>query len=473
MTTDQASATKRAHPSAQERAARGKAARNETPRSSHGRWVPAANRPDPVSLLEEQAASRLPDLVPIRYGRMMVSPFTFYRGAALIMASDLAATPRSGLTAQICGDAHLSNFGVFASPERQLMFDINDFDETLPGPWEWDVKRLAASLEIAGRDRGFAPADRRAIVAAGANEYRARMHQAARMRNLDVWYAHIEIEQLLELIKDRGTSKQRAKTKATIAKARTRDSMQAFAKLTHEVDGRRRIIADPPLITPIEDVVASSTGGTGEEELRGLIRSYRRTLETDRRVLLEGFEYLHAARKVVGVGSVGTRAWILLLQGRDAGDPLFLQAKEAQESVLERFVGKSRYSSCGQRVVAGQRLMQAASDIFLGWQSATGTDGQSRDFYVRQLRDWKGSADIDNMAANGMEVYARICGATLARAHARSGDRIAIASYLGTSDTFDRAIADFATAYADQNERDHQALVDAVGSGRLIAQTGV
>jgi uncharacterized protein (DUF2252 family) len=299
------------------------------------------------------------------------------------------------------------------------------------------------------------------------------MHQAARMRNLDVWYAHIEIEQLLELIKDRGTSKQRAKTKATIAKARTRDSMQAFAKLTHEVDGRRRIIADPPLITPIEDVVASSTGGTGEEELRGLIRSYRRTLETDRRVLLEGFEYLHAARKVVGVGSVGTRAWILLLQGRDAGDPLFLQAKEAQESVLERFVGKSRYSSCGQRVVAGQRLMQAASDIFLGWQSATGTDGQSRDFYVRQLRDWKGSADIDNMAANGMEVYARICGATLARAHARSGDRIAIASYLGTSDTFDRAIADFATAYADQNERDHQALVDAVGSGRLIAQTGV
>jgi uncharacterized protein (DUF2252 family) len=249
--------------------------------------------------------------------------------------------------------------------------------------------------------------------------------------------------------------------------------MQAFAKLTHEVDGRRRIIADPPLITPIEDVVASSTGGTGEEELRGLIRSYRRTLETDRRVLLEGFEYLHAARKVVGVGSVGTRAWILLLQGRDAGDPLFLQAKEAQESVLERFVGKSRYSSCGQRVVAGQRLMQAASDIFLGWQSATGTDGQSRDFYVRQLRDWKGSADIDNMAANGMEVYARICGATLARAHARSGDRIAIASYLGTSDTFDRAIADFATAYADQNERDHQALVDAVGSGRLIAQTGV
>jgi uncharacterized protein (DUF2252 family) len=456
-----------------ERVARGKAARNVTPRSSHGRWEPATNRPDPVSLLEEQAESRVPELVPIRYGRMMVSPFTFYRGAALIMASDLAATPRSGLRTQICGDAHLSNFGIFASPERQLVFDINDFDETLPGPWEWDVKRLAASFEIAGRDRGFAPADRRAVVTAGVAEYRARMQQLAAARDLDVWYARIEVAELFKLLKSGATSKQRAKAKATIAKARTRDSMQAFSKLTHEVDGQRRIVADPPLITPIEDLAtAAGDPRTSEAELRTLIRSYRRTLETDRRVLLEGFDYVHAARKVVGVGSVGTRAWIVLLQGRDAHDPLLLQAKEAQESVLERFVGKSQYRNCGQRVVAGQRLMQAASDIFLGWQRVTGLDDRVRDFYVRQLHDWKGSADVDTMAPSMMTTYSRICGATLARAHARSGDRIAIASYLGTADTFDRAIADFARVYADQNERDYQALVDAVGSGRVIAQTG-
>jgi uncharacterized protein (DUF2252 family) len=354
------------------------------------------------------------------------------------------------------------------------MFDINDFDETLPGPWEWDVKRLAASFEIAGRDRGFTPAERRAIVTAGVAEYRTRMRQLAAARNLDVWYAHIEVEKMLKVLKGSATSKQRAKVKASLAKARTRDSMQAFSKLTHEVDGSRRIIADPPLITPIEDLVA----GAGEQrelepELRALLRSYRRTLETDRRELLEQFQYLHAARKVVGVGSVGTRAWILLLQGRDGQDPLFLQAKEAQESVLERFVGKSRYRNCGQRVVAGQRLMQAASDIFLGWQRATGVDGQLRDFYVRQLRDWKGSADVDTMESSGMALYARMCGATLARAHARSGDRIAIASYLGTGDIFDRAIADFSVSYADQNERDYQALVDAVGSGRLVAETGL
>jgi uncharacterized protein (DUF2252 family) len=467
-------ARKIAHLSPEERVARGKAARNDVPRSSHGRWEPAENRPDPVSLLEEQGSSRVLELVPVRYGRMMVSPFTFYRGAALIMAADLAATPRSGLNTQICGDAHLSNFGVFASPERQAMFDINDFDETLPGPWEWDVKRLAASFEIAGRDRGFDPADRRAIVLAGTAEYRARMGQAAAMRNLDVWYAHIEAENLLAQLKNSATKKQRAKAKASLAKARTRDSMQAFSKLTHEVDGQRRIIADPPLIVPIEDVAAAAPQPVPfEDELRGLIRSYRRTLETDRRVLLEDFEYVHAARKVVGVGSVGTRAWILLLLGRDHSDPLFLQAKEAQESVLERFVGKSSYSNHGQRVVAGQRLMQAASDIFLGWQRVTGFDGQVRDFYLRQLRDWKGSAEVDTMSASLMTVYSRVCGATLARAHARSGDRIAIASYLGTTDTFDRAIADFATAYADQNERDYQVMVDAVNSGRLEAQTGL
>jgi len=366
------------------------------------------------------------------------------------------------------------NFGVFASPERQMLFDINDFDETLPGPWEWDVKRLAASFEVAGRDRGFTPAQRRGIVMAGVAEYRRWMRQAAQLRNLDVWYAHIEVEALFEQLRKVATAKQQAKAQANLAKARTRDSMQAFSKLTHEVGGERRIDADPPLIVPIEDLMpAGAEREQVEGELRGLIRSYRRTLQTDRRHLLEDFDYVHAARKVVGVGSVGTRAWILLLLGRDGGDPLFLQAKEAQESVLERFVGKSQHANHGQRVVAGQHLMQAASDIFLGWQRVTGFDGQVRDFYLRQLRDWKGSADVDTMAASLMTLYARICGAALARAHARSGDRIAIASYLGTSDAFDRAIADFSTAYADQNERDYQTLVDAVSTGRLSAQTGL
>jgi uncharacterized protein (DUF2252 family) len=454
--------------------ARGKAARNEVPRSRHGEWKPAEGRPDPIALLEEQATSRVPELVPIRYGRMMVSPFTFYRGAALIMASDLAATPRSGLITQLCGDAHLSNFGVFASPERRLLFDINDFDETNPGPWEWDVKRLAASFEIAARDRGFAQADRRSIVIAGVEEYRSRMRQAAQARNLDVWYAHIEVEALFNQIAAGATAKQQAKAKANVAKARTRDSMQAFSKLTTLVDGERRIVADAPLVMPLEDLIpAGSEREAFELELQGLIRSYRSTLETDRRHLLEDFRYVHAARKVVGVGSVGTRAWILLMLGRDDADPLFLQAKEAQESVLERFTGKSKYSNHGRRVVAGQRLMQAASDIFLGWQRVTGLDGQVRDFYLRQLRDWKGSADVDTMAASLMALYARVCGATLARAHARSGDRIAMAAYLGASDSFDRAIADFSAAYADQNERDYQALVDAVSSGRLEAQTGL
>ncbi len=462
-----------ARPAPEERVARGRAARSECPRSSHGRWEPAADRPDPVALLQEQAASRVPELVPLRYGRMLVSPFTFYRGAALIMASDLASTPRSGLRTQICGDAHLSNFGVFASPERQLMFDINDFDETLPGPWEWDVKRLGASFEIAGRDRGFAPDSRRAVVEAGVHEYRTRMGRFAAARNLDVWYAHIEISRVLADLESTVTKKQRAKARANVAKARTRDSMQAFAKLTHEVDGERRIVSDPPLVVPVEDLLPAGADREGvEEALRGLLRSYRRTLETDRRELLESFDYVHAARKVVGVGSVGTRAWILLLLGRDDQDPLFLQAKEAQESVLERFVGRSRYPNHGRRVVAGQRLMQAASDIFLGWERVTGLDGQPRDFYVRQLRDWKGSAEVDDMDPAAMTAYSRMCGAALARAHARSGDRIAIASYLGKGDTFDRAVADFAAAYADQNERDYAAMVAAVDSGRLEAETG-
>ena len=466
-------ARKVAHVTPRERVARGKAARNEVPRSSHGRWEPAVNRPDPVGLLEEQAVSRVPELVPIRYGRMLVSPFTFYRGAALIMAADLAATPNSGLRVQVCGDAHLSNFGVFASPERRAMFDINDFDETLTGPWEWDVKRLAASFEIAGRDRGFSSATRREVVLATAAEYRARLKQTAAMGNLDVWYSHIEFGELLNQLQALNRKKA-AKARANLAKARTRDSMQAYAKLTEVVDGERRIIADPPLVVPIEDLLRA--GGERDEiegEIRDIIRAYRNTLQADRRHLLESFNYVHLARKLVGVGSVGTRAWILLMLGRDDQDPLFLQAKEAQESVLERFVGKSRYVNHGERVVAGQRLMQAASDIFLGWTRVTGVEGQARDYYLRQLRDWKGSADIDTMSGSIMTIYARICAATLARAHARSGDRIAIASYLGNADVFDRAIADFSSAYADQNERDYHALAEAVASGRVVAQTGL
>jgi uncharacterized protein (DUF2252 family) len=463
-----------AHLSPAERVARGKSARNEVPRSSHGRWEPAEGRPDPVALLEEQAATRVPELVPIRYGRMLVSPFTFYRGAALIMASDLAPTPRSGLTVQLCGDAHLSNFGVFASPERRLIFDVNDFDETLPGPWEWDVKRLAASFEVAGRDRGFTPEQRRSIVMAGVAEYRQRLQQGAQMRNLDVWYARVDVDRIYEILRQSTSKKIQAKAEKNLAKARTKDSTQAFEKFTAEIDGKRQIIADPPLIVPIEDVMPSDADRElVEEELRTVLRRYRRTLPTDRKHLLEEFNYAHAARKVVGVGSVGTRAWMLLLLGRDDADPLFLQAKEAEASVLERFLGKSQYPNHGQRVVAGQRLMQAASDIFLGWERVTGFDGRDHDYYIRQLRDWKGSADIDTMPANVMTLYSQVCSATLARAHGRSGDRIAIAAYLGKNDSFDQAIADFASAYADQNERDYQAVVDAVASGRLEAQTGL
>ena len=460
-----------------DRVARGKAARTEAPRSSHGKWEPAADRPDPVALLQEQAVSRVPELVPIRYGRMLVSPGTFYRGAALIMASDLAATPRSGVTVQLCGDAHLSNFGVFGSPERQLMFDINDFDETLPGPWEWDVKRLAASFEIAGRDLGFAAADRRAVVMAGVREYRERMREAAAMRTLDAWYQHMNVDQIASWIsaevRNKRLGKQEAKEAAQdIAKARTRDSVRVFAKRTGEIGGELRIVRDPPLITPIEDLVMSAAAREQvESSVRKLMQSYRRTLARAHHPI-EQFHYVHMARKVVGVGSVGTRCWIFLLVGRDQNDPLFLQAKEAQASVLERFAGESQYRNHGQRVVVGQHLMHAATDIFLGWQRVTDIDGQTRDYYVRQFHDWKGSAEVDTLRVPGASLYARMCGTTLARAHARWGDRIAIASYLGAGEVFDRAIADFSAAYADQNERDYEALVKAVKSGRLPAETG-
>ena len=458
-----------------ERAQRGKTARAEVPRDSHAVFDPPPDRPDPIALLEEQGKSRVPELVPVRYGRMMVSPFTFFRGAALPMASDLAGTPVSGLAVQACGDAHLSNFGIFGSAERRLMFDVNDFDETTPGPWEWDVKRLAASLEVAARGNGFPGKQRREIVRAAVARYRQAMRTFAGMTNLDVWYAHMDMDQMRKQFDAQLQPRQRKVVDKGLAKARTRDSMQEVAKLTHIVDGRPRIISDPPLLVPIDELMPSETERSAiEAQFGNLIGKYRRTLETDRRYLLEQFEFADMARKVVGVGSVGTRCWIVLMLGRDESDPLFLQVKEAEESVLCRFVGASKYANQGQRVVAGQRLMQASSDIFLGWQRIeAGLDGRQRDFYVRQLRDWKFSVDIENILPSGMRLYGELCGWTLARAHARSGDRIAIAAYLGGSDIFDQAIAQFADAYADQNERDHQALVDAVASGRITAERGL
>ena len=458
-----------------ERAARGKAARAEVPRDTHAVFDPPPDRPDPIGLLEEQAKQRVPELVPVRWGRMMVSPFTYYRGAALPMASDLAATPVSGLAVQACGDAHLSNFGVFGSAERRLMFDVNDFDETLPGPWEWDVKRLAASLEVAARGNGLPGKQRRDIVTASVARYRQAMRNFAGMTNLDVWYAHADMDQLRAQFESRLQPRQRKNVDKGLAKARTRDSMQEVAKLTRLVDGRPRIISEPPLLVPVDELVPSDTSRTAlEEQFSTLIARYRRTLETDRRYLLEQYQFCDMARKVVGVGSVGTRCWIVLMLGRDDSDPLFLQVKEAEASVLSRYVGASKFANHGQRVVAGQRLMQASSDIFLGWQRIeAGLDGQARDFYVRQLRDWKFSVDIENTLASGLRLYGELCGWTLARAHARSGDRIAIAAYLGGSDVFDRAVAQFAAAYADQNERDHQSLVDAVASGRITAERGL
>ena len=455
-----------------ERAERGKEARAEVPRDSHAEFDPGPDRPDPLALLEEQARARVPELVPVRWGRMMVSPFTFYRGAALPMAADLATTPVSGLAVQVCGDAHLSNFGVFGSAERRLVFDVNDFDETLPGPWEWDVKRLAASLEVAGRDNGFAGKDRRQIVTATVASYRRAMRNFAAMTNLDVWYAHADLDQVRADFEAEMKTRQRKMADKAMAKAQTRDSMQEVAKLTRLVDGRPRIIADPPLLVPITDLLPKQMDQEAfQGQVKNLLGAYRRTLATDRRYLLEQFEFADMARKVVGVGSVGTRCWIILLLGRDESDPLFLQVKEAEASVLGRFVGASKYNNQGQRVVAGQRLMQAASDIFLGWQrTEAGLDGQQRDFYVRQLRDWKFSMPIEIMVPRGMRIYGELCGWTLARAHARSGDRIAIAAYLGSSDVFDQAINRFAAAYADQNERDHKSLVDAVAAGRITAE---
>ncbi|WP_055525234.1 DUF2252 domain-containing protein [Streptomyces graminilatus] len=455
------------HP--KERAALGRAARKDAPRSAHEEYQPSVKRPDPVDVVEAQSATRLPELIPIRYGRMLESPFRFYRGAAAIMAGDLADTPRSGFTAQLCGDAHLLNFRLLGSPERHLMFDINDFDETLPGPWEWDVKRLAASLAIAGRENGFTDAERATVVRTTVRSYRERMRLFAGLGNLTVWYAKADADALWEMAERKVGAAARERARRAMTKARGRDSVQAFEKLTRVVDGERRIAPDPPLIVPLQDLLPDVEREALEEQLRDLIELYGHSLESDRRHLLHQFRFVDTARKVVGVGSVGTRCWIMLLLGRDDEDPLLLQAKEADRSVLAPFAGASAYDNQGHRVVAGQRLMQAASDIFLGWARVRGIDGRQRDFYVRQLRDWKGIAAPQLMTPKDMRVFGELCGATLARAHARSGDRIAIGAYLGGGDSFDRALAVFAEHYADQNERDHQALTDAVHTGRVRA----
>jgi uncharacterized protein (DUF2252 family) len=449
------------------RAARGKAARAEAPRASHAEFELPPDR-DAVALIDADSAARVPELVPIRYARMLVSPFTFYRGAAGLMANDLAATPTAGLNAQLCGDAHLSNFGGFASPSRDLVFDLNDFDETLPGPFEWDVKRLAASFEIAGRDRGFDDGDRRAAVLAAVRAYRESMRAFASMTNLGVWYSRLNADALIEDLRRQKAKKAAKVLEQGVSKGRTKDSLKAFAKLTHVVDGEPRIISDPPLIVPIAELAENRSAEEITTAVLTLFEGYRRSLQSDRRRLLEGYRYVDLARKVVGVGSVGTRCWILLLLGRDDSDPLFLQIKETGSSVLERYHGRSQYRNHGQRVVEGQRLMQAASDIFLGWmRNKEGLDGRPRDFYVRQLWDWKTSVNLDTILPRGLERYAGACGWTLARAHARSSDRIAIAGYLGKSEVFDRALADFAAVYADRNEVDYATLVQAARDGRI------
>ena len=455
-----------------DRAARGKDARAVAPLESHAQFEPDPAR-DPVGLLLGQEQSRVPELVPVRHGRMLVSAFTFYRGAALPMAADLAGTPTSGLWVQLCGDAHLSNFGAFASPERQLVFDVNDFDETLPGPFEWDVKRLAASFAVAGRDSGFPTKARRKIALAAAEGYRTAMRGFADQPLLEVWYAHLDIEQAIGQFRSQIKAKRYKTAETMLAKAHTRDSTQALGKLTTVVDGHRRIISDPPLIVPIDELFPEMEATAVAEQMGAVLNKYRRTLQSDRRHLLEQFTMDQVARKVVGVGSVGLRAWILLMEAGDGDEPLFLQAKEAQTSVLADYCGRSEYANQGERVVAGQHLMQAQSDIFLGWTRVLGPDGVERDFYLRQLRDWKFSIPIEQMLPEGMTAYARLCGWTLARAHARSGDRITLAAYLGRSTKFDQAIADFAETYADQNEGDYAALQTAVKEGRAEATTEI
>ena len=466
-------------PTPEQRAASGKAARARAPLESHADFRPAKSR-DPVGLLVSQAETRVPELVPIRHGRMLVSPFAFYRGAALIMAADLNSTAASGLQTQLCGDAHLSNFGAYASPERRLVFDINDFDETLDGPFEWDVKRLAASMIIAARENGFSKKQSQKAALAAVETYRTAIRDFASQSILAVWYAHLNIEDALVEYKatlSRRKLKQSKsalkKTQARLAKARSRDSLQAIGKLTSVVDGNRQIRSDPPLIMRLDDM-KDLDPEVMRARLGTLMQTYRKTLPSDRRHLLDHFTITDIGHKVVGVGSVGTRAWVLLLEAGVEKDALVMQAKQAGPSALSGFAGESQYHNNGQRVVAGQHLMQASSDIFLGWFRARPMGGaRYQDYYVRQLRDWKMSAVIEEMTPQSMQVYARLCGWTLARAHARSGDRIAISAYLGRSNRFDIAVTDFAETYAGQNERDHAALAAAVADGRVEAQSGV
>jgi uncharacterized protein (DUF2252 family) len=455
-----------------ERRAVGREARKAAPRASHGSWTPALDRPDPLALLRAQDDDRMADLVPIRWGRMSASPFAFYRGSAALMAADLAPLPRTDLTVQLCGDAHLSNFGLYGSPERELLFDVNDFDETLPGPFEWDLKRLAVSFVLASRRNGFDEAVARETALAAVRSYREHMTAYSEMNELDVWYSHIVADDLLEMVHATGTAKaaRKGQVKAGfkfaekgLAKARRRDSLQAAGKLTEVKDGVRRIVDQPPLIMHLEELAEA-------EASHHLFGQYRATLEDDRRELLERFAAVDVARKVVGVGSVATRCLIVLLLGRDADDLLFLQIKEAGPSVLEPYLGRSRFAHAGHRVVAGQRLMQAASDIFLGWMTG---QPDKRQFYWRQLRDMKGSIESELLRAPGLEILASVCGWTLARGHARSGQRIAIASYLGVNDRFDQGIADFATSYANQAEKDYEALLKAIKAGRIPVETGV
>ncbi len=462
-----------AHLTVAERQAVGKAVRTAVPRRAHGDWKPAPNRPDPVAILETQAATRLPELVPIRYGRMLASPFAFYRGAAAIMASDLSDGPRTSLHAQLCGDAHLSNFGVFHSPDRRMVFDINDFDETLPGPFEWDVKRLAASFAVAGRSRGFDQPTRAGIIAEVVRTYRVAMQAFSRMGNLELWYARLDIEQRLRRYFATASAAQVARAEKNLAKVRERGNALALERLTTVVDGKRKLISKPPLMVPLDQLVPPGEAEAAHETVRTLVRQYRATLPYDRQKLLERYQYADAARRVVGVGSVGTRAWVALLLGRDDGDSLFLQVKQAEASVLEPYIGRSAFAQNGRRVVDGQRIMQEASDILLGWLRALGFDGLEHDFYVRQLWDSKGSALVEELEPDAMLRYGRVCGWALAKAHARSGDAVAITAYLGAANVFDGAMVAFAETYADVNEGDYAALQVAASAGRITAQTGI
>jgi uncharacterized protein (DUF2252 family) len=453
-----------------ERREAGRATRESAPRSTLGEWSPPARRPDPVAVLEGEAKNRLPELIPLRHSRMLASAFTFYRGGAGIMAGDLSEAPVTGLRAQLCGDAHLSNFGGYAAPDRSLVFDVNDFDETLPGPWEWDVARLAASFEIAARDRGFARKERRLVVATVVREYRLAMRQLAEMSNLDLWFQRLDVGKAIASSGAEIGKRGRKILDRNLAKARSKDRMRALSKLTERVGGELRIIHQPPLIVPLEDLLTPRQARGADEQIRAMLDTYRKTLSNENLHLFDSYRYVHSARKVVGVGSVGTRAWIALFVGRDDGDPMFLQIKEAGESVLEPYAGRSRVRHHGRRVVEGQRLTQAAGDIMLGWMTATGLDEVERNFYVRQLWDQKMSARVDLMEPPHLAAYAKLCGATLARAHARSGDRIAIAGYLGKGTSFEDSLVRFASAYADQNELDFSSLLEAVSDGRIATE---